>query len=227
LVLVERKPAECPGTLGLTTAGWPIQQGITDHGLGFAIANLVASESHPGTSFIAVLPGAAECATLEAAVKRIESIPHCSARFYGVVSSHGQYVGLETDGAEFWRSSSQEVHTNHFVIDNARMHEGRPAYRVLSEARRQSAAQLSRAAGLSLHDLFRALSFNDGSIRSIAQVGSGRDDRTGAAFVLDPSAETIWVATQRPFEDNFTGFRLATPPAGDPKLLDPHFDGLQ
>jgi hypothetical protein len=197
LALVRRKPDRGPVTLALTTAGWPMQQGITSHGLAFAIANLVAKASQRGISYIAALPNILTEPTLSRAVHRARSLTLCSARFYAFSDSAGDYAGLETDGCRYWMSDRAEVHTNHFIHQGAVDFDGRP--KAMSELRRMSALrQLAQLSGTSDPDLFQMMSFNDGTEASISWQLTGRETRSCAAFVLNPAERRMTVTAGPP-----------------------------
>lgn len=197
LVLVERRVDAGPHTLALSTAGWPMQQGVTSAGIGFAIANLVARTPHTGVSYIAVLPALAAAVTLEEVVDRLTSVSSCSARFYALCDEHGRYAGVETDGRQFWTSGVPAVHTNHFLSAAGRGVEGRDTS--ASEARRQKAMEELDMS--SIHDaasLFEVLEVNDGTDTSISRRGEGRADRSCAGFVLDPGGRSLLVTAGPP-----------------------------
>lgn len=188
LVLVERHPSGGSATLALTTAGWPMQQGVTSAGLGFAIANLVPSTPNVGVPYVAALPRVAAKKSLESAVAMVRTIPLCSGRFFALCDASGAYAGIESDGRQFWVSRELTAHTNHFVFDDAVAYEGRPEIRTASELRRQCAA--TRVACLDTIDrasLFGALAYNDGTAATVSRDGNGREERTCAAFVIEPA----------------------------------------
>ena len=187
LVVVRRSPSDGDSTLALSTAGWPMQQGVTSRGLAFAIANLVASAPSEGTSYICALPQIVKAATASEASSRASALPLCSARYYIFCDSLGGFEAIETDGRNYWYAKQPLAHTNHFILDEAKQVEGRPSLVSNFEYRRLSAsAHLGGAIG-SIDALFEALAYNDGSFHSISQYGEGRADRTCAAFVLEPA----------------------------------------
>jgi Acyl-coenzyme A:6-aminopenicillanic acid acyl-transferase len=196
LVLIERRPAEGPLSLALSTAGWPMQQGVTSEGLGFAIANLVAKRTRPGLSYIAALPAITARTDLEQATRYERSLVICSARFYAFADESGGYIGIETDGEARWTSDLPDVHTNHFVYGDATTAEGRDT--TASERRLQRARLEVRAAmPVDATSLFRVLEINDGTEESISRRAQGRETRSCAGFVLDPVERSI-LATAGP-----------------------------
>lgn len=197
LVLVERRPENAPHTLALSTAGWPMQQGITSAGIGFAIANLVAKNVRPGVSYIAVLPALAAAVTLDEAVRCATAVTGCSARFYALCDAYGHFVGIETDGGNAWTSRVLDVHTNHFLYSGGIEVEGRD--NSASEERRLKAVNVLRTVDPGdTESLFGILETNDGSNTCISRRGHGRDDRSCAGFVLDPANRSILLTVGPP-----------------------------
>lgn len=191
LVLLERKPIDGPSTLALSTAGWPMQQGVTSEGLGFAIANLNPKSIYQGITYVAALPRIVSQACLVKATQEVKCLKLCSGRFFALCDSKN-YVGIETDGKQFWTDSRLTPHTNHYLFDGAIDFEGRPAIRKDSESRRLSAVrELSNIYDSSIEALLQVLSYDDGTEASISKLGLSGGDRTGAGFVLDPTELSI------------------------------------
>jgi|GEM_PF-6428353 len=198
LVVIHRRPLYGPETLALSTAGWPMQQGITSSGLAFAIANMVARTESLGTSYICALPEIVKAANATQAAEVARRIPLCSARYFALADANGSFCGVESDGRDSWCTNEFLSHTNHFILDGAASVEARTEYALASEQRRLSAQRFSNAPTPSFDELFRAISYNDGTDRSILQSGMGREDRTCAAFVLDPLEKTLTFWTGAP-----------------------------
>lgn len=199
LVLVERRPTSGPSTLALTTAGSPMQQGVTSEKLGFAIANMVPVTSQCGITYICALPRITSQSDIRNAVKSAVSLRLCSGRFYAICDEAGNYAGIETDGHRYWVSYELDAHTNHYIYEESKAVEGRTDYSRVSEERRLSAerrlSQIDRVSGSTLFDV---ISFNDGTAASISQDGLGREDRSCAGFVIDPADLSITVAKGPP-----------------------------
>lgn len=200
LIVVRRKPDNAASTLALSTAGWPMQQGITSNGLGFAIANMVAANHQSGTSYICALPAIAQARSALDAAERASALPLCSGRYYAFCDSSAQFMGIETDGRSFWRTNEPIAHTNHFVITHAKNVEGRPEFAITSEKRRQTATAYRALTPVSIDALFAALAFHDETSYSISQHGEGHNDRTCAAFVIEPSRGRLHFTAGPPAE---------------------------
>lgn len=186
LVCISRRPCTGPATLALSTAGWPMQQGLTARGLGFAIANLVPRTSHSGHIFIAVLPHLASCSDSASASRELKRFHLCSGRYFAFADRFGGIAGIETDGRHYWTGREPSVHTNHYRFPVATRREGRLDYVPASESRRLSAEKrVAQLAFINPASLMSALWYHDGTPASIVQTGGGRDTRTGAAFVVD------------------------------------------
>lgn len=186
LVVVRRKLNTGLCTLALSTAGWPMQQGVTSDGLAFAIANMVASTSSSGTSYICALPEIVTATSAPEAACRAAAIKLCSARYFSFADAASEFAAVESDGSSSWSSTNMRPHTNHFIFDGSQSVEGRPKIALSSGQRCRSAAAFMNGGVRSLEELFDALAFNDGTDFSIAKLGTGREDRTCAAFVLEP-----------------------------------------
>jgi hypothetical protein len=191
LVIVRRRLNSGLCTLALSTAGWPMQQGVTSNGLAFAIANLVASTTSSGTSYICALPEIVAAQNAADAANHAAAISLCSARYFSFADAAGEFAALESDGRKSWISNHKTAHTNHFVFDGSSTAEGRPQIAVSSEHRRHSGTAFVDGVVRSVDTLFEELAFNDGTDFSIAQLGEGRNDRTCAAFILEPANQRL------------------------------------
>ncbi len=199
LVVIERHPINGPSTLAMSTAGWPMQQGITSKKLGFAIANLIPATSRQGITYISALPRIISKSGFSSVVKSAISLRLCSGRFYAICDEKGNYAGIETDGYQYWVDSELVVHTNHYIYEGAKSVEGRIEYSRKSEKRRLSAEKkLSQLEHINTSTLFDIISYNDGTTASIAQLGVEREDRSCAGFVIDPTNLSITVTKGPP-----------------------------
>jgi hypothetical protein len=188
LVLIERRAKNGTSTLALSTAGWPMQQGITSNHIGFAITNLVSVNSQRGMSYIGALPHIANQNNFYNALKALKSLKLCSGRFYSICDGYGRYAGIETDGIHYWTNNELTAHTNNYIFDNAKRVEGRVEYSLLSEKRRLSAIRrLKKLDIINDRTLFELLSYKDGSNDSISLTGTGRENISCAGFILDPT----------------------------------------
>lgn len=188
LIVVHRSPSSGTPTVALTTAGWPMQQGVTSAGLAFAIANLVAADASSGIPYIAALRKLTLARSATKASAAASRTPLCSARYFAFADKSGWFSAVETDGFRATVCEDPVPHTNHFLFPPMVEREGRPAIRARSEARR--AAAIGLLDGITqggVLDGLPALSHLSG----VLQAGSGRSDRTGALFILDPGAGRI------------------------------------
>lgn len=191
LVVVHRTPARGVETLALSTAGWPMQQGVTSDGLAFAIANLVGSARPTrGISYICALPQIVQAPSANSACETACELPLISGRYFIFADSKGGGRSMESDGVQCWISGKAAPHTNHFIFAGQDDVEGRPWMIEASDLRLRAAERLSESDSTfvaALPDVFPA----GGESRLIIQSGKGREDRTCAAFVLDPSERSI------------------------------------
>ena len=201
LVLIDRQIDGAHRSIALSTAGWPMQQGVTEKGIGFAIANLGATTSTSGTSYICALPDIVDQESIGLVLKRTKEIPLCSARYFVFLDAKGHGRGIETDGVNYVEVDSYRPHTNHFQSVEMKSSEGRPSLVEESHGRMKSMEQRLSADQKSVADVFEALSYETGAGYSIMKTGARWDDRTCAAFVISPSDRTIWY-TNGPPENN-------------------------
>ena len=190
LVVCRRKPSSGPETLALTTAGWPMQQGITSAKVAFAIANLVSSTSGMGVPYIAALPAICQSGDVKQALRTLQETPHASARFYALCSPDTQYgVEVVPGVSEIVSSTIPTSHTNHFIYEDALAYEGRP-YSTNNSRLRLTQAQTYIETSKACDDVITLLrSF--ASIEAI-QTGTGDDDNTNAIFALVPQTASLY-----------------------------------
>lgn len=135
-VICRRSPSNGPATLALTTPGWPMQQGVTERGLAFAIANLVSTRTRDGVPYIAALPDIMSAVDIDTLLVRATSIPHASARYY--IFADGMRVrGVEIAPGVGSRIDANRIqtHTNHFTAQDLVPHDGRDAQASTSASR--------------------------------------------------------------------------------------------
>ncbi|WP_417077600.1 C45 family autoproteolytic acyltransferase/hydolase [Micromonospora profundi] len=202
LILCRRQPASGPETLALSTAGWPMQQGVTSAGVGFAIANLVATTVSSGVSYIAALPHVCSGKSLAAVCKRLARVPHASARYYLICSEStqrsleiipGRQPGVTVDDLQ--------CHTNHFTDAVTEQYEGRTSTIRTSRERQVLGVAFSEqspwhaSAEQRIHDFAQS---------AMIQRGQGDDDRTGAIFLITPASGDLHFVVPAPAGEDDT-----------------------
>lgn len=198
LVIVDRQIVGKPNTLALSTAGWPIQQGVNEFGLAFAIANMGAKPLISGTSYICALAAIASTKSSKEAVQKATHISLCSARYYKFLDTTGKALGIESTGNEFFELSGYKAHTNHFVSKKGEELEGRLMVRRESEARRVELENIFRIPCNSVEDVFSRLKLTDKVDSLIVKHGNDIEDRTCATFVISPVEKAIWFTAGPP-----------------------------
>lgn len=184
LVLVRRRPTHGVATVALSTVGWPMQQGVTSNGVGFAVANLVASTVSDGLPYIAALPELVQARTARDSVRAASNLEHCSARFYAFADAAGVSSVEVVPSAGAFESESSDVHTNHFVHSQCLHWEGRAGSVDDSIRRRERLSEAladMRAEEITVSALVAAIRTS-----GVRQFGDADDDRTGAVYVIDP-----------------------------------------
>ena len=193
LILVDRHIDGLPRIISLSTAGWPMQQGLNEHGLGFAIANMVAKTSTKGTSYICALTAVAASVSASSAAQRASQIPLCSARYYSFIDESGKAIGVEHDGINSNEVNGRLAHTNHFISKSGTKVEGRPEILPESKGRQALVEMLfSSRSHQSINEVFDLLSSKEPDDFSVIKHGKGLEDRTCAVFAISPADQTIW-----------------------------------
>lgn len=211
LVVIERQQKDGLNTIGLSTAGWPLQQGFNSSGVGFAIANLASTRTQPGCSYIAALPhiiGTSKAAVT--ASRAAEKMPLCSARYYLFVDRDGYERGVETTGVKAYSAVNPPAHTNHFIFSDMLKEEGRPKLRMASEARRQNAEDFCLGDATSLNDIFNTLARSFNFDEGIEQRGEHDEDRTCASFIIAPEQQRMWFTSGPPSQSPHCNITLST-----------------
>lgn len=193
LTLCKRSPSLGPSTAALTTAGWPLQQGVTSQRLAFAIANMVADRvSRGGVPYIAALMSVSAHADAHAAADHLRTIRHASGRYYQLCDAT-TCIGQEVVPGRGAASSAllPMCHTNHYILESSRSYEGRDdiqdSKRRLALARTFAARQdLEGLGGDELLLLFArsgVVAAGDGTVDT---------DATHAAFLLAPAERSLY-----------------------------------
>lgn len=116
LVVLTRRPLTGPPTLALSTAGWPVQQGLNGDGLVFAITNLTPPRSsRAGLPYIAAVAEVSAQRSTESAVAWLANSQFCSGHSYLVADGQSAAV-VETSaqGAECWPVVDVASEANHY-----------------------------------------------------------------------------------------------------------------
>ncbi len=116
LVLVRRRPAGAPETLGLTTAGCLCLIGMNGEGVAVGNTNLVASDARPGVNYLFTITRALRCGSAAAAAEAIEAAPRLSGHNY-YAAGGASAINVEASAARHERtevSGGVFVHANHF-----------------------------------------------------------------------------------------------------------------
>lgn len=191
LILCRRMSTTGAPTLALTTAGWPIQQGVNNLRVAVAISNMVSDAvAENGVPYIAVLPGIMRTsASTDAIYSALTALQHASARFYATADANGG-VGIEVlPGRGLFRLSDDCTHTNHVLHPDAARFEGRPEAIAGSNRRLAELNDVTSSNGDLLHPgaILSMISTN----ANLIQRGEDSDDWTHAAFALVPNDRRI------------------------------------
>lgn len=122
VLVVRRKPADAPETLGLTTAGCLCLMGMNSEGVAVGNTNLVPTDARPGVHYLFTITRALRCGSAAEAADVIEAVPRASGHNYYAADEHTA-VNLETTAARAHRTAVNGgvfVHTNHYLSDALR-----------------------------------------------------------------------------------------------------------
>lgn len=192
LIIVDRKIGNHPRTLALSTAGWPMQQGINEFGLAFAIANIVSNLNANGTSYICALPAVVSEASCSAASRMAEKIQLCSARYFLFVDRDGNSVGIEHDSKQCYSVDAWAPHTNHFISKGGGPLEGRPNVVPESERRRSLMQKKIARPFSTIESVLQIFEPDPVEDSPIVKRGTEDGDRTCATFVISPVDGVVW-----------------------------------
>lgn len=204
LVLIDRKIGSGPRTISLSTAGWPLQQGLNEYGLSFAITNLGATSSLIGTTYIAALIAISCSESSKAASIKAQSIPLCSARYFQFLDKHGIHFGIETDGNVFSSKIDTKNHTNHFVHQDMLKLEGRPKILLESHGRLESLRKLLGSSFSNIETIFKDIKALNKNDFPIEKMGVHWEDRTCATFVISPLQSKMWFTPGPPSQEEIS-----------------------
>lgn len=122
LILLRRLRTDGSGTLALTTAGWPAQQGVNSAGVAFAITNLTPRATRdagiPYIAAVALLAGMRSPREFSAFATRAE---FCSGHAYVALGSEGPATIVETTGAavSITQVRGHGAKANHYAAGSA------------------------------------------------------------------------------------------------------------
>lgn len=191
MVVLRREPTESPGTIALTTAGWPVQFGINSQGVCFAITNLTPQRaSRSGLPYIAAVAEVAGSQSTADATGWLQHQDFMSGHSYVIADGEAAAV-VETAATGSEVRSVQagvEVQTNHYLgtlDDNSRYE-----YGAGSDARRCELLVAADRVG-SLHDFAGWLAHS----KQVLRPSLGESPAvTCAAFYVDAGSRLLAVA---------------------------------
>lgn len=204
LVLIDRKVGSGPRTIALSTAGWPMQQGLNEYGLSFAITNLGANKNLIGTTYIAALMDLSSYESSKSAANKAQNIPLCSARYFKLLDSNGFHFGIETDGKVFSSRMDSQNHTNHFVHEDMLELEGRANIVFESQGRLESLKELMGSSFDDVTTIFKNIVALNENEFPIEKMGTRWEDRTCATFIINPRQRKMWFTPGPPSQEEIT-----------------------
>ena len=189
LVVVHRKAADAPETLGLTTAGCLCLIGMNSEGVAVGNTNLVPTDARVGVNYLFTITNALRCRSADEAADAIEATPRLSGHnFY--VADPQQAINVETTAQQSVRTVVEEevfVHANHHLAESLKP---------LEFSQQSLANSRQRHDGLAAG--FTALQppiTADACWQQLAHVVQTTDKATGVAtcatVVLSPAARTL------------------------------------
>lgn len=202
LVLVRRRPAEGPATVGMTTAGCLSLIGLNEAGIAIGNTNLVPTDAHPGVHYLALIHQALAQTSPEAALAAIIGAQRLSGHFYYLAGPDGQVQSIETTAQRHQCLSPENgtlVHTNHY-LGPVFAGEAFPPPSGSSAARqaRMSALVAETRAPVGARDIQRLLSDHAGDWPICRHCDDPASWASLAAVLMCPEAGKLWVAAGNP-----------------------------
>lgn len=184
LTTVRRRPKGKPEVIGLTSAGMPIQQGVNDQGVAFAVNNLKPRKAGIGILFPLAMALISEARSVSESVRSMRNFRFASGHYYVVVDEES-ILGLETTNEQAFvlgvDAGDALVHTNHYLVPGS--HEPTREESIL---RLEVACNYLRDWGGDAQQLW-ALLGQEAEPGGVAICKTSVDDYSCAGFVIDPS----------------------------------------
>jgi isopenicillin-N N-acyltransferase-like protein len=186
LTVVRRSPINGPVVAGLTSAGAPIQQGVNEDGVAFAINNLTPYEHGDGLVYTTILTGISSAPSALSAASLVEGCVHASGHYYPIADATTA-LGVETSpggvGTLVAKEHEALVHTNHYLVPEFR---GRVSGGSLR--RKQILDQLALSWNGDRSSVWEMLEAVE---QSTSAESALTEDHTCATFIVDPVARKV------------------------------------
>ena len=193
--LFHRRPLDGPESLTMSTAGCLTLVGINAAGIAVGNNNLQPLDARPGIIYLALLHSALQQTDWDQSRQAITGAYRASGHNYVMAHESGVCVDIETTAQqheEYFVEDPWYVHTNHYLAENLQGLENPQLDRRSTEHRleqvRRSLATNSEP--LSPDCLRAALADHEGGELGICRHGEGREARSCAFVVADPSARS-------------------------------------
>lgn len=191
LIILERNPKKEPSTLALTTAGWPCQQGLNSHGVGFAVTNLTPSYAEPsGIIYIAFLSKIAKLRSTSEVSVMFKRTKFCSGHSYIVLDHKGEGKIFDTTasiGREYPVNQLATKANHYFPERNCIDDNSNYKYIIGSKLRRQELLELVKIVEAP-SDFFNSLAKS----KYVNRMDINKDVSTCAHFVISTNEMKIW-----------------------------------
>ena len=213
ITLFRRRPSEGPDTLTMSTAGCLTLIGINAAGIAVGNNNLQPMDARPGLIYLALLHEALQQTDWGEARRSITAAYRASGHNYVMAHESGACVDIETtalEHEEHFVRAPWYVHTNHYLADRLRPLENPHLDRRSTEYRLRQVQRLLEASPerLGPGDLQAALSDHEGDDLAICRHGEGREARSCAFVVANPSDRVLWASLGPPCQAKLAAFHL-------------------
>jgi hypothetical protein len=204
LVVVRRRPANAPETLGLTTVGCLCLIGMNSEGVSVGNTNLIPTDACTGVQYLFTITRALRARSAAEAIDAVVATPRMSGHNY-YAADGGAVVNLECSARQAKRTELQDavfIHTNHYLDPALRALE-LPGYDLRNTTWRHEilTERFRDASELSVADCWERLGdvtqdkVQDGNV-------TARGTATVAAVVQCPGAGTLHVCAGGPGPGN-------------------------
>ena len=208
-----RRPSGGPESLVLSTAGCLTLIGVNEAGIAVGNNNLQPTDARPGIVYLALLHEALYQTDWSRSRQSITDLYRASGHNYVMAHESGTCVDIETTATEheeFTVDSPWYVHTNHYLSQRLKALENPQLDRRSTEFRLEQATGVLEATDLPLSpdNLRSVLADHEGDDLSICRHGEGRDARSCAFVVVDPSTRSLWADLGPPCEGKLAQYIL-------------------
>ncbi len=213
MILQKRFPENGPAALVVTTAGCLPLIGLNEAGIGLGNSNLVPTDARPGVIYLALIGGALEQVTLDAATRAITRPPRASGHNY-YLTDGARVCDIETTATLHDIHEPHDpiyVHANHYLASRLRPLED-PTYDPASSHERLgrlNARLRETPKPLDVEKLHDCMADHEGTVATVCQHDSEVTfGKTCGTVIMSPGTGELWAASDNPCAHRLTRYTL-------------------